>query len=666
MSPFWLDARPALVSALFSRSVFAVVFSASALHPAALRAQEKSLHWRSIAVDARLDRDGALHVKETQATVFTGDWNGGERRFTVATGQRFDFERIVRVDSATGADVTLVGGDLERVDGFDFAGSHTIRWRSRLSSDPPFAGAERVYRLEYGYGNILVPEGDAFRLNHDFAFSDRDGAIEAFTLKLTLDSAWGAPADFTGQFGPVRLEPGSGFVVDLTLRHLAAGRPAGVVFGAGLQERMAVLAALAAGFLVLAVRFAMRERSLGRFAPAVPLSVVTDEWLQSRVLAHRPEVIGAAWDERTGAAEVTAVLARLEGEGKLKSRVETRKVLYYSMHTLHMDLLVDRGELGDYERSLIDALFSPKQKSTDTQAIRKRYQSSGFDPSTSIAGSVKQMVNRLAPNDVPPRRAGRRPTIALLAGAAACFVVAGVTRPPDLILVALGTLATTAVYLFALLQARLWQPRVERPLLHTLRFVIPFLALLVVFAMVVREDRLRSGVLVLAGLALLFLAAWHSVLAMAMWRRGPQRLQLRRELAAARQWFSRELQQSEPRLRDAWFPYLIAFGLGSRMDHWFKAFGGAARSSSGMASSSRSTSSSWSSVSGNSGNSGGSSGGWSGFGGGGGFAGGGSSGAWVAAASMVAGGVSKPSTRSSGSGSSGGGSSSGGGGGGGW
>ena len=259
----------------------------------------------SLGSQATVSANGSCNIfytdgihKELMATPWGGNWNPDHGNVWWNSGLSGVFNRLGTIGSMNmgaardGTSNTIAVGEVladchDHTAGWwhyngmgtghasTSAPSHTIRWRSRLSSDPPFAGAERVYRLEYGYGNILVPVGDAFRLNHDFAFSDRDGAIEAFTLKLTLDSAWGAPADFTGQFGPVRLEPGSGFVVDLTLRHLAAGRPAGVVFGAGLQERMAVLAALAAGFLLLGVRFAKRERSLGRFAPAVPLRRIT-------------------------------------------------------------------------------------------------------------------------------------------------------------------------------------------------------------------------------------------------------------------------------------------------------------------------------------------------------------------------------------------------------
>jgi hypothetical protein len=44
---------------------------------------QRELHWERIEVDARLDAAGRLVVVETQKIVFTGDWNGGERRFNI-------------------------------------------------------------------------------------------------------------------------------------------------------------------------------------------------------------------------------------------------------------------------------------------------------------------------------------------------------------------------------------------------------------------------------------------------------------------------------------------------------------------------------------------------------------------------------------------------------
>jgi hypothetical protein len=56
-----------------------------------------------VRVNARLADDGTLRVRETQTIVFTGDWNGGERRFDVRPRQRFAFAGMQRLESAGGA-----------------------------------------------------------------------------------------------------------------------------------------------------------------------------------------------------------------------------------------------------------------------------------------------------------------------------------------------------------------------------------------------------------------------------------------------------------------------------------------------------------------------------------------------------------------------------------
>src|SRR6476661_8136386 len=75
---------------------------AALLLAGAARAQEKSLRWAEFAVRARLDAEGVLHVEERQAMAFTGDWNGGERRFNLRLGQHLDLQRLARIDPATG------------------------------------------------------------------------------------------------------------------------------------------------------------------------------------------------------------------------------------------------------------------------------------------------------------------------------------------------------------------------------------------------------------------------------------------------------------------------------------------------------------------------------------------------------------------------------------
>jgi hypothetical protein len=174
----------------------------------------KSLHWRALDVEAKLDRDGRLHIAEKHVMVFDGAWNGGERTFDVRDGQQFKFESIVRVDSE--GEHRLIEGDVDEVDHFLFLSPTTLRWRSRLPSDPPFAKKEITYLLRYTLGNVLRMNDGGYGLAHDFAFPLRDGVIETFSLRFDLDPIW------RGVQSPIvihreNLAPGESVVVRLQL-----------------------------------------------------------------------------------------------------------------------------------------------------------------------------------------------------------------------------------------------------------------------------------------------------------------------------------------------------------------------------------------------------------------------------------------------------------------
>ena len=104
------------------------ILALTALTGTASAQDGRSLHWRRIDVDARLAADGRMRVIERQAMIFTGDWNGGERTFNLLPGQRLDLNLITRIDD-NGSAHPLQRGDLDAVDGFDWASSKTIRWR---------------------------------------------------------------------------------------------------------------------------------------------------------------------------------------------------------------------------------------------------------------------------------------------------------------------------------------------------------------------------------------------------------------------------------------------------------------------------------------------------------------------------------------------------------
>jgi uncharacterized membrane protein YgcG len=241
-----------------------------------------------------------------------------------------------------------------------------------------------------------------------------------------------------------------------------------------------------------------------------------------------------------------------------------------------------------------------------------------------------------------------------------CTVVEGITRTAALPGLLLPLLALVpALYFIALAIGVSTRRKVDLLLPVTIGLAIP-LGLMAQGAFAVGllpgPAPLPLGLPGVLALLLGPLAAWRSATHMAMTREGPEALAVRRRLYHARRYFERELKQERPDLADAWFPYILAFGLSGALDRWSKAFGGEVGHSPALAGGS----STWS-------GGGSSGGGWTG--GGGQFGGAGASGAWAVAATGLAAGVAPPSSSGGGSGGGGGGGgggSSGGGGGGGW
>ena len=64
--------------------------------PAVSAFAQRELHWDSLEVTAHLNADGTLNVAETQTIVFTGDWNGGERKFNIRPRQQLSLIGVYR------------------------------------------------------------------------------------------------------------------------------------------------------------------------------------------------------------------------------------------------------------------------------------------------------------------------------------------------------------------------------------------------------------------------------------------------------------------------------------------------------------------------------------------------------------------------------------------
>lgn len=642
---------PALAAAF--ALVFALVFTV-AVPAAPAGAQDRDLHWKELAVEAQLDAGGRLHVTERQVMVFTGDWNGGERVFRLESDQELDLESVTRID-AGGEETRLDQGSLAVTNQYDWAGSSTLRWRSRDPSDPPFDHTEITYVLVYTLSNILVPQGgDRYLLAHDFAFTDRAGPIERFTLDLDIHPTWQPESGFAARSGP--LPPGTGHIVRIPVRYAGVGQPAGVASGAGRALRFGLAAALLSVVYAFAVRLFRHEATLGRFAPLPPQATIDADWIAEHVLALPPEVVGAAYDDTTGAAEVAAVIARMVAEKKIQSRVRQQKFWIFTSNVLELTLLADRDTLEGYERSLVDALFF-SGKTTSTEKIAQHYRKAGFDPASLIREPLARQVRLLRGLGSKHRGPSLKPLLVSALGAIAALVFAGIRRHSELVLIPIGIFGGIAWTLVAAGNAYAWRRDVTMPGWSSLRFLIPLLAGVGVLAAVILERNRLSvpGAVALAFLGVTFIAIVVRAGYSADTAAG---IALRKKLAAARRTFARELRREDPQLQDAWFPYLIALGLGKDVDRWFHAFGGERKASTGGVSTGGVSTGGFGGASHGSGR------GWTG--GGGTFGGGGASGTWAAAAGALASGVSRPSSSSSGGGGGGGGGSSSGGGGGGW
>lgn len=621
------------------------------LIPASALAQ-RDLYWARIDVDATLAADGRLRISEMQTMVFTGDWNGGERLFNIRPRQHLALIELARLEHGAWQALTE-DSDIDDRDEYGWANATTLRWRSRERTDPPFANTAIQYRLRYELANILLKDGDDYRLDHDFLFPDRTGTVMHFGLRLRLDPAWQPKTDVREEYTLESVAPGQGFVLKLPLRYTGAAVPA-VLDTSSPPEIVAALAALLGIAFVSVAALFIREQAQGRFVP-LP-APVNAGWVRDHILKYPSEVVGAAWDEDIGASEVVSLISRMVNEGKLESDVENSSMV--------LRLKVDRRTLDGHERTLIERLFFDGRTTTSTTAVKEHYKNEGFDPAKEIRRELEAEVERV----MPP---GRPRVLTKFVGMA-CFLIgvallvidarAGFTSPPRAIV--------TGVVAFLLMGIGwafgfTFQSNLQWGRKQALYALVPMAVVVggvsAFLGLYVGPGAADVSMWYVAALVAFALAMIFATTTAMKSRRGPAALAFRKKLAAGRAFFDAELGKDQPALRDEWYPWVLAFGLGKRADDW-SARRPAAEPSSSHTYSTGSISRSSESQSSSS---------WTGFGGGrSGGAGAGAS--WTTAATGLAAGVSAPSS----SGSSNGGSSSsssssssgssGGGGGGGW
>lgn len=625
-----------------------LLFGSSTVHA-------RSLYWSSIDVDARIDRDGVMEVSETQAYVFDGDWNGGERSFRIRPGQSLQVLGVDRIDGQKV--VALRSGNLSEVDQYQVMDGNVLRWRSRLPSDPEFESTPLTYRIRYRLHGVLRGRNGEYSLKHDFLFPDRTGVVERFSMRLTTSPAWrGIEPVVTGT--AKNLQPGEGFVVTRTLIWKGRSQPAAVTNLPSPALGQAVMFLLVLGIATLAFTFFLREKERGRFGGITPLSEIDDAWLQNNILEFSPEAIGAAWDGKVGAAEVAAAIASLAQQKKIETTVEKRML---RRSRLKMRLTAGDGEIAGHHGAILRKLFFNRRKETDTDAIRKHYRKTGLDLAALIRSPIESELQRIPRWTAEVKVFDWRIAAGALAAGIVLMIAIAFKGGNDAALVSVtmffGFIATVGSTIAAKVNANALT-RIPLRFAIVFAFVVPLLVVL--FRYLSESSDYLFGLPAMLACAASVVALFHLVFNLLRTTDSDQKIAFRKKVISARRYLREQLRAAQPRLRDDWFPYLLALGLGRNVDSWFRAH---AKSSSALGGSSSTSFGSSSSVS-----STGSSAGSSWTGGGGSFGGAGATASWAVAAAAMGAGVSAPSSGSSGGGgsSSSSSSSSGGGGGGGW
>ena len=537
-----------------------VLLFLSAVRPAFA---ERALHWRALDVTARLDANGALHVVERHAMVFTGDWNGGERVFRVASGQHLSLESVRRLDPLTGAAVELVGGDVDFVDHYKFTDG-TLRWRSRMPSNPPFSNTQLVYEIAYTLDRVLLKGGDVYTLDHNFALPDARQMIQAFSIELDLDPAWVPPPNFVRRRSAGPLPPGSNYTVRVDLRHTGAAMPLVMRYVATPPMQLLLFGILLVATGAIGTGFVRRESALGRFAAPPPVGSIDAAWLQQHVFDLPAEHVGALWDESVGGPEVSALLARLTAEKKIESWSQGGE--------LSLRLLRPIDSFSGYEAALLRGLFFDGRTETSTKAVKDHYATTGFDPAATIKADLLKVVAAHAESQETAPSPSARLTFALFGSAFALALFAVFDGDVETSAVMWAVLPLAILWLIGIIAGVVYQTRVERLGRWASSFAFVPVFFLASAAVAIGSRESHPPVL-LAALLLLQIAIVNNIFNVAKTRQGARTLARRRQLASARQYFAQELQQARPRLEDAWFPWLVAFGLTADVDRWFFAHG---------------------------------------------------------------------------------------------
>ena len=176
-----------------------------------------------------------------------------------------------------------------------------------------------------------------------------------------------------------------------------------------------------------------------------------------------------------------------------------------------MRLLVPLERLEGYDEDLLKAFFFGGRKETDTDAVRKHYKTTGFDPVSKIKPGLEAKLNQYQPDfHVKSQKPSPWPTLGLfLTGAAALALAAFAGGEEGGKIVGMG-IAHAILFLIGALCALSFQKRIDRLDAFSPIFLwVP--VVLLYFAWTAARDGMRSGLFLIAGLLLIRLGIVNSV-----------------------------------------------------------------------------------------------------------------------------------------------------------
>jgi hypothetical protein len=320
---------------------------------------------------------------------------------------------------------------------------------------------------------------------------------------------------------------------------------------------------------VLFLLFLASEIVRGRYARVDKRAPEEAGWLAANLPA--PAEAAGAWDDVLGNAEVVATLARLSQEGRFKSRASG------DGHDLVVELTAPRDAFSGHERDLVEKIFPGDWKDTSTSMLVHK-----FKGTYKLARVVRPGLRRhVAGLMGEPLAAWPRFIVPGVGFTAAAALVWSSGAPSDIVWQAtlrlvLSGLVFAAPGLFVARQAR---RRIDWSLRGLVAALAPPLVVLALAWPIAADPKAAESLLGLPAdarfLSVLQTAlvcgalAWVAVLLNgARTRHRAAGLAARRRLAVVRAFFARELARPQPRLRDEWFPYVVALGLARASRRW--------------------------------------------------------------------------------------------------